>query len=97
MPVLLPKQSHRHLGLRMAPNGDFSAERGHVGREMRQRLEALAEDRVLSRNDKEVVIKAAVCSVLLSTGLELNWTVSPACGPEHTSRHGLSPEAWPII
>ncbi len=34
-PVILPNQSHTHLGLRMAMNGDFSAENEHVRTEMK--------------------------------------------------------------
>ncbi len=51
-PVILPNQSHKHLGLRMAMNGDFSAEKEHVRTEMKQRLEALAEDRILAKKEK---------------------------------------------
>ncbi len=58
----------------MALNGDFSAEKEHVRREMRQRLEALAEDRVLSRNEKEVEIRTAVCSVFCFSAGLVNWT-----------------------
>ena len=64
-PVIPPDRPHKHLRVQMALNGDFSAEKEHVNKEMRQRLEALAEDRVLSRREKEVVIRTAVCSVLL--------------------------------
>jgi hypothetical protein len=52
-PVIPPSQSHKHLGLRMALNGDFSAEKEHVCQVTRQRLAALAEDRVLSRKEKD--------------------------------------------
>jgi hypothetical protein len=62
-PVVPPDQSHKYLGLRLALNGDFSAEKEYVCREMRQRLAALAKDRVLSRKEKELVIKTAVCTV----------------------------------
>ena len=69
-PVIPPDRPHKHLGVRMALNGDFSAEKEHVNKEMRQRLEALAEDRVLSRREKEVVIRTAVCPVFCySAGL----------------------------
>ena len=33
-PTIPPDQSHKHLGLRMALNGDFSAEKEHVCREI---------------------------------------------------------------
>ena len=94
-PVIPPNKSHKHLGLRVAINGDFSAEKQHVRTEMQQRLVALAEDRVLSQTKKEVVIKTAVCSVSttvlgLLTGRKPNWMASPKCGFVHTSRRGRS-------
>jgi hypothetical protein len=73
-PVIPPDRPHKHLGVRMALNGDFSAEKEHVNKEMRQRLEALAEDRVLSRREKEVVIRTAVCSVFCYSAGLVNWT-----------------------
>jgi len=73
-PAISPNQSHKHLGLRMALNGDFSAEKKHVFNEMRQRLEALAEDRVLSRMEKELVIKTAVCTVFTYSAGFVDWT-----------------------
>ena len=45
-PVILPNQSHKHLGVRMAIDGNFLAEKEHVLFDMEQRLKALAEDRV---------------------------------------------------
>ena len=75
-PVIPPNQSHKHLGLRMAINGDFSAEKLHVRTEMQQRLKALAEDRVLSRTEKELVIKTAVCSVFRYSAGFVDWTKS---------------------
>ena len=62
-PVVLPDQSHKHLGLRLALNGDFSVKKEYVYKEMRKRLPALAEDRVLSQKEKELVIKTAACTV----------------------------------
>jgi hypothetical protein len=47
----LPNQSHKHLGLRLATDGNFSAEKKHVHTEIKQQLEALAEDRVLSQKN----------------------------------------------
>jgi hypothetical protein len=44
-------------------NGEFSAKKDHVCREILQRLAALAEYRVLSRKEKDLVIKTAVCTV----------------------------------
>ena len=73
-PVIPPDQPHKHLGVRMALNGDFSAEKEHVCREMQKRLTALAEDRVLSRKEKEVVIRTAVCSVFCYSAGHVNWT-----------------------
>ena len=73
-PVIPPGKSHKHLGLRVALNGDFSAEKQHVRAEMQQRLAALAEDRVLSRAEKEIVIKTAVCSVFRYSAGFVNWT-----------------------
>ena len=46
-PVVPPTRSHKHLGLRMALDGDCSDEKDHVCKEMRERLMALAEDRKL--------------------------------------------------
>ncbi len=62
-PVILPNQLHKHLGLRMAMDDDFSAEKEHVRTEVKKRLEALAEDSVLAKKEKEHVIETAVCSV----------------------------------
>jgi hypothetical protein len=45
-PVILHNQSYKHLRLRMTTDRDFSDEKEHVGIDIRQRLEALAEDRV---------------------------------------------------
>jgi hypothetical protein len=58
----------------MALNGDFSAEKEHVCREMQQLLEALAEDGVLSLREKEVVVRSAVCSVFFYSAGLVNWT-----------------------
>jgi hypothetical protein len=46
-PVILTNQSHKHLGLRMAIDGNFLAEKEPVRSDMKQRLNALAENRVL--------------------------------------------------
>ena len=73
-PVIPPSQSHKHLGLRMALNGDFSAEKEHVCQVTRQRLAALAEDRVLSRKEKELVIKTAVCTVFRYSAGFVDWS-----------------------
>jgi hypothetical protein len=73
-PVILPNQSHKHLGLRMAMNGDFSDEKEHVRTEMKQRLESLAEDRILAKKEKERVIETAVCSVFCYSAGFVDWT-----------------------
>jgi hypothetical protein len=73
-PVIPPDQSHKHLGLRMALNGDFSAEKAHVCSTMKQRLDALAEDRVLSQKEKEVIIYTAVCSVFRYSAGFVDWS-----------------------
>ena len=73
-PVVPPNQSHKHLGLRLALNGDFSDEKVYVCKEMRQRLTALAEDRVLSRKEKELVIKTAVCTVFSYSAGFVDWS-----------------------
>ncbi len=44
--VILPNQSHKHLGVRMAIDGNFLAEKEHVCSYMEQRLNALAEESV---------------------------------------------------
>jgi hypothetical protein len=74
IPVIPPDKSHKHLGLRLAINGDFSTEKQHVRTEMQQRLAALAEDRVLSRPEKETVIKTAICSVFRYSAGFVDWT-----------------------
>jgi hypothetical protein len=38
--VILPNQSHKHLGMRMAIDGNFLAEKEHVLSDMSQRLKA---------------------------------------------------------
>jgi hypothetical protein len=73
-PVILPNQSHKHLGVRMAIDGNFLAEKEHVHSDMEQRLNALAEDRVLTQKEKERVIIAAVCSVFSYSAGFVDWT-----------------------
>ena len=55
--------------------GDFTAEKEHVRSEMHKKLESLVVDRVLSRREKEVVIRIAVCLFCCSAGL-VDWTRS---------------------
>jgi hypothetical protein len=78
-PVILPNQSHKHLGVRMAIDGNFLAEKENVHSDMKQRLNALAEDRVLTQKEKEKkglsLLLSALCSVIvqdLLTGLKLS-------------------------
>ena len=73
-PVVPPNKSHKHLGLRMALNGDFSDEKDHVRKEMQERLRALAEDRVVSRKEKEMIIKTGICTVFSYSAGFVNWT-----------------------
>jgi hypothetical protein len=73
-PVVPPNQFHKHLGLRMALNGDLSDEKDHVRKEMLERLTALAEDRVISRKEKEVIIKTAICTVFSYSAGFVDWT-----------------------
>jgi len=47
--ALAPDEHYKYLGVRATVTGDFSAEKQYVLDEMRQRLTALKEDRVLSR------------------------------------------------
>ncbi len=60
----------------MAMNGDFSAKKleEHVHTEMKQQLEALAEDRILAKKEKERVIETAVCSVFCYSASFVEWT-----------------------
>ena len=94
--VLSPNEPHKHLGVRMTMLGDFSAEKEHVRSEMRQRLAALKEDRVLSRPEKELIIVTAVCSVLRYSAGIVDWAKAELDdtqihGYRPSSRRGLSP------
>jgi hypothetical protein len=71
---LFSTKSHKHLGLCMAINDDFSSEKQLVRTEMQQRLAALAKDRVLSLPEKETVLKTAVCSVFRYRVGFVDWT-----------------------
>ena len=78
----------------------YYAQSGSI--EMKKRLAALAEDRVLSRIEKEIVIKTAVCSVFrYSAGFVdwtrsdrrsrgPGWTISPSCGSARINKRGHS-------
>ena len=44
LPLILPNQSHKHLGVRMAIDGNFLAEKEQLRSDMKQRLNPLAED-----------------------------------------------------
>ncbi len=83
-PVILPNQLHRHLGLRMAMNGNFIAVKEHVRTDMKQRLAALAEDRVLTQEEKERIITTAVWSLFTYI------MVSLRCGPGLSNKRGHS-------
>ncbi len=63
LPVILPNQSHKHLGMHMVIQVDdnFLAEKEHVRSNMEQRLNTPAKDRVLTQKEKERVITTAVC------------------------------------
>ena len=65
----------RRYGANSPLNGDFSAEKEHVCRDMRQRLAALDEldGRVLSRKEKELVIKTAACMVICNSAGFVDW------------------------
>jgi hypothetical protein len=61
----------------MAIDGNFLAGRENVCSDMKQLLNALAEDRVLTQKEKARVITTAVCSVFVTvqellTGLKLS-------------------------
>ncbi len=66
-PVILPNQSQQHLGVRMAIDGNFLAEKEYVRSDMEQRLNALAEDRVLTQRRKKGLsqLRSARCSVIV--------------------------------
>ena len=84
----------------MAMNGDFFAEKEHVRTEMKQRLEALAEDRVLAKKVKERVIETAVCSVFCYSAGFVDWTgakrylqdVDPSIQVLYPTKVSLQPE-----
>jgi hypothetical protein len=69
-----PNQSHKHLGLRMAMDGNFLDEKEHVLSDTKQQLNALAEDRVLTQKEKERVITTAVCKVFSYSAGFVDWT-----------------------
>jgi hypothetical protein len=60
--ALAPDEHYKYLGVRATVTGDFSAEKQYVLDEMRQRLTALKEDRVLFRREREQIIVIAICS-----------------------------------
>ncbi len=72
--VILLNQSHKHLGVRMAIDGNFLAEKEHVHSDMEQRLNALAEDRALIQKEKERVLITAVCLVFSYSAGFVDWT-----------------------
>ena len=58
----------------MAIDGNFLAEKEHVYSDMDQRLNAFAEDKVLTQKEKERVIITAVCSVFSYSAGFVDWT-----------------------
>ena len=72
--VISPNEPHKHLGVRMTMLGTFSAEKDYVLSEMRQRLAALKEDRALSRQEKELIIFTAICSVYRYRAGLVDWS-----------------------
>jgi hypothetical protein len=72
--TLPPDKPYKYLGVRATISGDLSAEKEYILDEMKQRLAALSEDRVLSRKDKEQIIVTAVCSVLRYSAGLVNWS-----------------------
>jgi hypothetical protein len=61
-------------GVRATVTGDFSAEKQYVLDEMRQRLTALKENRVLSRREREQIIVIAIYSVFRYSAGLVDWT-----------------------
>jgi hypothetical protein len=72
--TLPPDKPYKYLGVRATISGDLSAEKEYILDEMKQRLAALSEDRVLSRKDKEQIIVTAVCSVFRYSAGLVNWS-----------------------
>ena len=74
IPVISLDQPYKHLGVWATVMGDFIAEKEQARSDMSKKLESLTEDCVLSRREKEVVIRIVVCSVFCySAGLG-DWT-----------------------
>jgi hypothetical protein len=61
-PVILPDQPYQHLGVRVTVMGDFSAEKQHALGDVTKTSEALREDRLIARAEREQVIVTAVRS-----------------------------------
>ena len=75
-PVILPDHPYKHLGVRGTMMGDFSAEKQHVLGDMTKKLEALREDRLLTRMEREQVIVIAICSIFNYSAGIVDWTKS---------------------
>jgi hypothetical protein len=75
-PLILPDQPYNHLGVRVTMMGDFSAEKQHILSDMTRKLEALREDRLLTRTDRETVIVTAVCLIFNYSAGIVDWTKS---------------------
>jgi hypothetical protein len=56
--------------------GDFSAEKQHILSDMTKKLEALREDRLLTRTEREQVNVTAVCSIFNYSAGIVDWTKS---------------------
>ena len=74
--VISPDQPYKHLGIQATVMGDFrvTAEKKYVLSDINKKLESLMKDRVLSRREKEVVIRIAVCSVSCYSAGLVDWT-----------------------
>jgi hypothetical protein len=58
----------------MAMDGNFLDEKEHVRSDTEQRLNALAEDRILTQKVNERVITTAVCTVFSYSAGFVGWT-----------------------
>ena len=75
-PAIPPHCAHKHLGVYITMTGDFRAEKDHVLEEMRLRLKALQEEKVLSPSQTELVISIGVVSVFRYSAGLVPWTLS---------------------
>jgi len=75
-PAIPPHCAHKHLGVYITLTGDFRAEKDHVLEEMKLRLKALQEEKVLSPSQTELVINIGVVSVFRYSAGLVPWTLS---------------------